>query len=109
MDQHWTEKQVEQMAETGLRTDSAGIALRYMTVQKMLNRIAKYAGCEYGTKCSTAINEIRRTAITYTDYLRMREERGYDLHNSVYQQQENFRPPTTRWLRKSTRKKSRND
>ena len=34
MDQHWTEKQVEQMAETGLRTDSAGIALRYMTVQK---------------------------------------------------------------------------
>lgn len=74
------------MAETGLRTDSAGIALRYMTVQKMLNRIAKYAGCEYGTKCSTAINEIRRTAITYTDYLRMREERGYDLHNSVYQQ-----------------------
>lgn len=86
LDQHWTEKQVEQMAETGLRTDSAGIALRYMTVQKMLNRIAKYAGCEYGTKCSTAINEIRRTAITYTDYLRMREERGYDLHNSVYQQ-----------------------
>lgn len=86
LDQHWKEKQVEQMAETGLRTDSAGIALRYMTVQKMLNRIAKYAGCEYGTKCSTAINEIRRTAITYTDYLRMREERGYDLHNSVYQQ-----------------------
>ena len=86
LDQHWTEKQVEQMAETGLRTDSAGIALRYMTVQKMLNRIAKYAGCEYGTKCSTAINEIRRTAITYTEYLRMREERGYDLHNSVYQQ-----------------------
>ena len=86
LDQHWTEKQVEQMAETGLRTDSAGIALRYMTVQKMLNRIAKYAGCEYGTKCSTSINEIRRTAITYTDYLRMREERGYDLHNSVYQQ-----------------------
>lgn len=86
LDQHWTEKQVEQMAETGLRTDSAGIGLRYMTVQKMLNRIAKYAGCEYGTKCSTAINEIRRTAITYTDYLRMREERGYDLHNSVYQQ-----------------------
>lgn len=86
LDQHWTEKQVEQMAETGLRTDSAGIALRYMTVQKMLNRIAKYAGCEYGTKCSTAINKIRRTAITYTDYLRMREERGYDLHNSVYQQ-----------------------
>ena len=86
LDQHWTEKQVEQMAETGLRTDSAGIALRYMTVQKMLNRIAKYAGCEYGTKCSTVIERIRRTAITYTDYLRMREERGYDLHNSVYQQ-----------------------
>ncbi len=86
LDQHWTEKQVEQLAETGLKTESAGVALRYMTVQKMLNRIAKYAGCEYGTKCSPAINKIRRTAITYTDYLRMREERGYDLHNSVYQQ-----------------------
>lgn len=91
LDQHWTEKQVEQLAETGLRVDGIGAALQYMTTQKLLNRIAKYAGCEYGTKCSTVIDRIQRTAATYTDYLRMREERGYDLHNSVYQQPRDLR------------------
>lgn len=91
LDQHWTEKQVEQLAETGLRVDGIGAALQYMTTQKLLNRIAKYAGCEYGTKCSTVIDRIQRTAVTYTGYLRMREERGYDLHNSVYQQPRDLR------------------
>ena len=91
LDQHWTEKQVEQLAETGLRVDGIGAALQYMTTQKLLNRIAKYARCEYGTKCSTVIDRIQRTAATYTDYLRMREERGYDLHNSVYQQPRDLR------------------
>lgn len=47
------------------------MATRYMTLQKLLNRIEKYAGCEYGTGCYSASERIRHTAITYADYLSM--------------------------------------
>ena len=62
------------------------MATRYMTLQKLLNRIEKYSGCEYGTECSSALARIRHTATTYADYLSMRINLGYDLNNTVYQQ-----------------------
>lgn len=80
----WTEKQIECLAETRLGMEQVGTATRYMTLQKLLNRIEKYAGCTYGTNCSRAEEWIRRTAITYTDYLAMRINLGYDLGNTVY-------------------------
>ena len=57
-----------------------------MTLQKLLNRIEKYSGCEYGTECSSALARIRHMATTYADYLSMRINLGYDLNNTVYQQ-----------------------
>lgn len=86
MQQEWTEEQIRQVAESGMRRGQIESALRYMTLQKLLNRISKYAGCGYGTDCSQARARIRHTATTYTDYLNMREELGYDLNNTVYQQ-----------------------
>ena len=86
----WTAEQVEHLAEIDLGTLGAEIALRYMSVQKLLNRIEKYAGCQYGMGCGHAINRLRSTARTYIDYLRMREERGYDLNNTVYQKPRNL-------------------
>ena len=50
--QHWTDEQVEHLTETGLEYTQIETATRYMTLQKLLNRIEKYAGCEYGTECS---------------------------------------------------------
>ena len=61
-----------------------------MTLQKLLNRIEKYAGCEYGTECSRASARIRHMATIYTDYLSMRVNLGYDLNNAVYQQPRNL-------------------
>lgn len=90
LNQHWTEEQVDHLAETGLDIAHVALALKYMTIQKLLNRVGKYAGCAYGTNCGRAMNEIQNTAIMYLDYLAMRERRGYDLNNSVYQQPRNL-------------------
>lgn len=86
LDQHWTEEQVNHLRETGLDIAHIAFVLNYMTIQKLLNRIEKYAGCAYETNCGRAVANIRNTAIIYLDYLMMRERRGYDLHNTVYQQ-----------------------
>lgn len=83
---NWTDEQVEHLAETDLSGTQVETATRYMTLQKLLNRIEKYAGCKYGTECSSALARIRHTATTYADYLSMRINLGYDLNNTVYQQ-----------------------
>lgn len=84
--QNWTDEQVEHLAETNLSGTQVEMATRYMTLQKLLNRIEKYAGCEYGAECSSASARIRHTATTYADYLSMRINLGYDINNTVYQQ-----------------------
>lgn len=84
--QNWTDEQVEHLAETNLSGTQVETATRYMTLQKLLNRIEKYAGCKYGTECSSDLARIRHTATTYVDYLSMRINLGYDLNNTVYQQ-----------------------
>lgn len=90
LQQAWTEKQIEHLAETGLRTEQVETAIKYMGIQKILNRIEKYAGCAYGTKCVEAENRIRATANTYMDYINMRLALGYDMNNTVYQQPRNL-------------------
>lgn len=84
--QTWTEEQLKQISETRMRREQIELALEYMSIQKLLNRIAKYAGCEYGTGRSCAEERIRQAAGTYADYMEMRVALGYDLHNTVYQQ-----------------------
>lgn len=82
--ENWTDEQVQQLTETGLMQTHVALAKKYMTLQKFLNCIAKYAGCGYGG-CSQSAYRIRHTASIYADYLSMREDRGYDLTNTVYQ------------------------
>lgn len=88
--QNWTDDQIEQLKETGLSSTQVDRATKYMTLQKLLNRIEKYAGCQYGTECSRAKARIRHVATTYVDYLEMREDLGYDLNNTVYQYPRNL-------------------
>lgn len=82
--ENWTDEQMQQLAETGLTYAQVVLAEKYMTLQKFLNRIKKYACCDYGG-CSRSVYRIRHMASTYADYLSMREDRGYDLTNTVYQ------------------------
>lgn len=85
MGQTWTEEQVKNLAEIGVNRAELEAALQYMSIQKLLNRIAKYAGCEYGTECNTAESKLKHTALIYFDYLGMRQRLGYELKNSIYQ------------------------
>lgn len=79
----WTDEQVKNLAELGSIHVSASL-LDYMPVQKLLNRVAKYAGCGYGTGCSRTSARLMSTARLYSDYLGMRQQQGYDLANTVY-------------------------
>lgn len=51
--------------------------MQYMTLKKALNRIFKYGREQYHRATGTA-------KIEYLDYLKLREELGYDMTNSVY-------------------------
>lgn len=51
--------------------------LRYMSVQKLMNRVRKYREQNKDRTNSMTIN-------MYFDYLQMREELGYDMTNEVY-------------------------
>lgn len=84
MEQNWTDEQVEQLAEIGIDNAQITMAMEHTTIQKVLNHISKYAGCEYGTMCSNSIGRLRAVTQTYFDYLGMREALGYDMNNTVY-------------------------
>ena len=84
MGQNWTDEQIGQLAEIDIDRNQIELAVEHMTIQKLLNRISKYAGCEYGTGCSTAIGRLRTAKQIYFDYLTMRKVLGYDMNNTVY-------------------------
>lgn len=86
LQQNWSEDQVKKLTEIHAEYKNLRMALQSMTIQKLLNRIQKYAGCEFGTGCSGATAVLRHTAGVYFDYLTMRNALGYDLSNTVYQQ-----------------------
>ena len=90
MDARWTDEQTKALAEIGASRTDLEMVLTVMTLQKMLNQVKKYAGCEYGTMCSSAMARLKHTATTYFDYLRMRAQLGYNLENTVYQRPRNL-------------------
>ena len=84
LEQKWTVEQLEQLAEIEVDDTKIAMAIEHTTVQKLLNQISKYAGCEYGTMCSTATGRLRAVTQTYFDYLTMRIALGYDMSYTVY-------------------------
>lgn len=88
--QNWTEKQIECLTEIEATQRDIETVLSMMTLQKAINQIAKYAGCEFGTGCGSAMARIKHTATTYFDYLSMRVQLGYDMSNTVYQRPRNI-------------------
>ncbi len=103
--QRWNDKQIDNLIETGLDAPQLETAMEYMSLQQLLNRIKKYAGCAYETGCSSVIGRIRHTATTYTDYLAMRANLGYDLNNTVYQQPRNLSIAHEQMVIESTKEK----
>ncbi len=90
MEQNWSRQQAKCLREIGAGDKDIGTALEFMSVQKLLNNISKYAGCSYGTGCTAAEERLKAVAGTYIDYLQMRRANGYDLNNTVYQKPRNL-------------------
>lgn len=100
----WTDEQFERIAELHLERGQIEIATEYMSLQQLLNRIAKYAGCEYGTECTGAVHRLQSTATAYVDYLNMRHELGYDLTNMIYQYPRDLKMAHDRMVMESNQK-----
>lgn len=78
-----TEEQIEKLA--ALKITNLNQILEFMSIQKFLNRVEKYAGAEIHEKmCGMAFNVLNGTASLYIDYLSMRRNLGYDMQNTVY-------------------------
>lgn len=56
--------------------------LKYMTMQQLVNRTWKYTG--ELTDSAKGKEEFWQTFLKYSDYLRMRQELGYDMTNEVF-------------------------
>ncbi len=78
-----TEGQIEKLAILDIKR--LGQIREYMSIQKFLNRVEKYAGVEICEElCGRAHNRIQNVAGEYLDYLSMRRNLGYDMQNTVY-------------------------
>ena len=87
MEEHWTEEELEFVKESGLVQPDLELVLQHMSMRQLMNRIGKYSGLEItkgSVMCGRATQAIRTTSETYLDYLRMRIQRGYDLHNKIF-------------------------
>lgn len=57
----------------------------YAGLDRLINNLERYAECEaVDGICSRALAHLRAITRRYFDYIRMRKEAGYDLHNSIY-------------------------
>lgn len=84
---HFDDRQIGIMKDLDLtRNRGTRVALQVMGVQKLINRIYKYAGLKKGEEyCSHAAERLRQTANRYLDYLAMRNQMQDDLTDSIIQ------------------------
>ena len=84
---HWTEEQEWFMAEMYGKyrvAEQIEHCLKYMTLQQLINRLEKYKKQQGHTTTYLTLG-------TYSDYLGMREELGYDMTNSVFTYPKNLK------------------
>ena len=105
MGANWTPEQLEHITEAKLSGGQIEEAMRYMSIQQLLNRIEKYAGCSYGG-CTNSAERIRAVTGLYCDYLHMRNALGYDLNNTVYQQPRDLEQAHNAMVQEANRKEA---
>jgi len=84
----WTAEQVKNISQVIQDYSSIKLenALKYMSMEQLINRIEKYAGTKFEASrtCYNALSQLKHITSVYLDYLDMRITMGYDLNNSVY-------------------------
>ncbi len=84
----WSEEQCMNLRKICINWGHWGqlkVALRYMSIQQLLNRVQKYAGVTFEEAAGCAVGQLNHAAVTYLDYLQMRAVLEYDLTNSIIQ------------------------
>lgn len=87
MDMHWTDTELFLVKEAKISQADLQFALQYMSMQQLLHKLKKYSGVDLegdNILCGSAAQRIRATADTYFDYLKMRQQSGYDLSNKIF-------------------------
>ena len=77
------------LAESQVRQSDLKEILKYTTVAKFMHRIEQYSGCGIPDTmqepmCGRMASAVSGVTRTYVDYLHMRIQRGYDLHNQIF-------------------------
>lgn len=96
MDAIWREKDLILIKQSGIEYKDLELVLEYTTMKKLTRHLERYAGCEIPETmdeylCSSACQQLKNKTRTYFDYLNMRDQRGYDLNNSIFLFPENLR------------------
>lgn len=83
---HWSGGELKMVLEARIERGGLELAMEYMSMKQLKNRLEKYSGVSIGDGelCTGAAAALQSTARTYFDYLNMRRQRGYDLHNTVF-------------------------
>lgn len=87
LEAHWSDEELQMVIETEMGRDSLELAMEYMSMKQLCNRLEKYSGVSLkggGTLCGGAAGRLRTVTRLYFDYLNMRRQQGYDLHNTVF-------------------------
>lgn len=96
--EHWNDEVAEFFAMINLRPNDIEYFKQFMTTKQLKNRIEEYA------KHKT--NMLREIATEYKDYLKMREENGYDMTNSIYIHPKNLAREHNKMVLERDKKKS---
>ena len=81
----FTERQVEAIKACWLTDHLSGEFLKYTGLDRLINNIERYAGCKAADGiCTTSRLHLEAVTRRYFDYINMRVQQGYDLHNSIY-------------------------
>lgn len=77
------------MAESKVRTADMRMILQYTTITKLIHKIEGYVGVKVPETigdilCAVASARLIQITTFFMDYINMRLQRGYDLHNQIF-------------------------
>lgn len=85
VNKRFTDRQIEAIRACDLAEHLDAEFFTYTGLDRLINNLERYAECEaVDDICSRALGHLRAITRRYFDYIRMRKEAGYDLHNSIY-------------------------
>lgn len=107
------EEQEDLLVELGIHVSDLKILLRYMSLQKAINRIFAYAGIETSKIIeqeevigSCIVGRIQSMAGYYADYISMRETAGYDMTDEIILHPRNLKEEHDKMVRETNERQN---